>query len=266
MLLPFRPSSHRKPGLFAAHSSIARREQRKAALRRRPLLEDLEGRQMLSTIFTVKNTNDSGTNSLPWAIAQANNTTGPITIDFNISDPADAVETIQLQSPLPAITVPMTIDGLSENTYIGDTSTAPLIRIDGAKLEPGAFGLDITNSASGSASNPTVVSGLQITDFSQAGVFIDAASYVTLQDLFVGVTTASGNLVDAGNSGFGVEFYQGSNDTLEGSVVSANNGDGVLVSDAAADMLTGDFIGTDMSGESSMDSNGKAWATPVSAS
>jgi hypothetical protein len=252
MFPPFpRPYDRKRRGL-GAHSRSSEQSRRRAALRRRPLLEDLEGRRMLST-FTVTSTADTtAAGTLRWAITQAEMTTGPNAINFSISDPTNAVETIQLQNPLPAITSPMTINGLSQP---GSGATSPLIRIDGAQAGAEAFGLDIVASTADSPSNPTLVSGLQITDFPQAGAFVNAASYVTLQDLFVGVTNASGNLVDAGNTGYGVEFYQGTHDTLGGSVVSANKGTGVLVSGASADTLSGDFIGTDVTGETSADQN-----------
>ena len=45
-----------------------------ASRRRRPCLDALEDRQMLSTVFTVTNTNDSGTGSLRQAIINSNAT------------------------------------------------------------------------------------------------------------------------------------------------------------------------------------------------
>ena len=128
MLIPFRRSSDRK-----LHPSRPSRPLpgAVAALRRRPLLEDLEGRQMLST-FTVTSATDStatAMGTLRWAITQSNDTDGPNTINFKISN--SGLQKIELQSPLPPITTPVNIDGLSQNTYAGDTSATPLIQIDG---------------------------------------------------------------------------------------------------------------------------------------
>jgi hypothetical protein len=249
MLLPLRPSSHRKPGLFATYSSKARRAERKAALRRRPLLDDLEGRQMLSTFTVTSPANSTALGTLRWAITQSNETAGPNTIDFDISNPSGGLLEIKLASPLPAITTPVNVDGLFQS---GSSATKPLIQIDGTSAGSTAYGLEFQKSASGTAATPIQVSGLVITDFAAGGVYLDDASYASLENLFVGVTDAGGTLTGEGNSNYGVEFYEGSHDTLSGSVVSANRGTGVIVSDASAVTLTGDFIGTTLAGASAL--------------
>src|SRR5271157_1695447 len=95
--------------------------------RSRPSLEALETRQLLST-YAVINTNDSGAGSLRQAIINANKDTSPDDIVFNIPastaplldvpvpgfDPGTQTWTITLQSPLPAITNTVSIDGYTE--------------------------------------------------------------------------------------------------------------------------------------------------------
>ena len=218
----------------------------RAALRRRPLLEDLEGRQMLSTLtVTVKNTNDSGTSSLRQAIDDVN-AAGGGTIDFDIPS---GLQKIELQSALPSITVPVYIDGLSQPE---STANTPLIQIDGTDAGANATGLTLDSSASGST-----VSGLLFTDFSDGGVLVYEATDVNLSDLVVGATEISGNIpVDAGNDIYGVYFLAGSNNTLSGSVVSANMGNGVQINAESGDVLTGDFIGTDVYGMRQVDAFG----------
>ena len=120
------------------------------------------------------------------------------------------------------------------------------------------MGLDIEASASGASTNLTQVSGLEITDFNGGGVLVDGASYVKLNDLFVGVMNVGSNILDEGNGSFGISFNGGSRDTLSGSVVAANQSTGVYVNAATSDTLTGDFIGTDVTGELSVDQNGKS--------
>lgn len=78
---------------------------------------------MLATFF-VFNTNDAGGGSLRQAIELANATPGADFIEFAIPtggnvpapgfDPESQTWTIELQSPLPALTDPVTIDGLSQ--------------------------------------------------------------------------------------------------------------------------------------------------------
>ena len=94
--------------------------------RRRPSLEALETRQLLST-YAVINTNDSGAGSLRQAIINANKDTSPDDIVFNIPastsadyevpvpgfDPTTQTWRISLHSPLPAITNTVSIDGYS---------------------------------------------------------------------------------------------------------------------------------------------------------
>ena len=102
------------------NSSILRR-------RRRPDLEALEERQLLSAII-VTNTNDSGSGSLRAAILQANADTAPDNIEFDIPastaanldvpvpgfDPGTQTWRITPLSPLPALTNTVSIDGYSQ--------------------------------------------------------------------------------------------------------------------------------------------------------
>src|SRR5208337_475153 len=100
------------------------------ARRRRPTLEALETRRLLST-YAVTNTNDLGAGSLRQAIINANGDSSPDDIVFNIPaamktpgapsdfpvpgfDPGTQTWTITLQSPLPAITNTVSIDGYTE--------------------------------------------------------------------------------------------------------------------------------------------------------
>ncbi len=77
--------------------------------RRRPSVELLETRQLLTT-FVVSNPNDSGRGTLRTAITDSNADTAQtnlITFDLGTS----GIQTIDVLSPLPAITQPVTIDG-----------------------------------------------------------------------------------------------------------------------------------------------------------
>ena len=133
MLLPFRQSFDRTPFPFATRSVPSRLKERRASLRRRFAVELLEGRQMLSTLY-VTTASDNGSNTSPLAgslraeiLAADAATAGTYTtIEFKI--PGSGLHEIELQSPLPAITNPVNIDGLSQT---GSTATNPLIQIDG---------------------------------------------------------------------------------------------------------------------------------------
>ena len=249
MFIPFRRSSDRKPGLFATHSSSARARSAARPCAAASLVESLEGRQMLSTsTFMVTNTaRHSGTGSLRAAIVAADAAPAGTysTIDFKIQ--GSGLQQIALASILPPITNPVNIDGLSQS---GATATSPQIQLDGTSAGTAAFGFDFQPSASGTASNPSQVSGLEITDFNGGGVEVNEASYVNLTDLVVGITElgTSGVLAE-GNNAFGLFFAGGSHNTLTGSVVSANQGNGVDIAGSSDDTLSGDFIGTNPSGK-----------------
>ncbi len=128
---------------------------------------------MLS-VFTVTNAGDNGsdTNPLPGSLraevvaAEALPAGTYSTINFNI--PLGGLEEIQLQSPLPLITNPVNINGLSQRD---SRATIPLIQID--VRVPGSAaraGWRSHSSVSGTATKPTQVSGLELTDFGDGAV------------------------------------------------------------------------------------------------
>jgi hypothetical protein len=254
MLIPFRRSCDRKLPPFAAQSSSS---WRRAALRRRPLLEDLEGRQMLST-FTVTNTNANGPGSLRQAINGSNSTPGTgNAIYFDI--PGSGVQTIDLLSPLPALTQPVTIDGTTQPDNEGDLDA---IQIDGSLAGPGAVGLDVTSSASGSSFH-----GLSVTDFSGGGMLVDGASNVAIVNDDIGLVQNSMGDFAHGNGVFGVEFENGaSNNGLAGDVISGQAGNGVVFTGpGTSNNVVGESeIGTDPSGMTGVDSANNSLANTES--
>src|SRR3954453_7876659 len=186
------------------------------ARRRRPVVESLEGRQLLTT-FLVSNVNDSGTGSLRQAILGSNAATGPNSITFNI--PGSGIQFIQLKSALPTLTKPVTMDGTTEPGSGGQ----PVIRIDGLGAGSGAVGLTVASTASGST-----LKGLQVTRFGGGGGIVNGASHVSITTDLIGVAPQLGAVIVGGN-GFGVELVNGANhNPLSGDVVSGNGGEGVL--------------------------------------
>ena len=233
-------------------------------MRRRFLVEPLEGRQMLSTFMVNSTADTTAMGTLPWAITQSNSTTGPNTIDFDIPDSSENLLEIELSTPLPPITTPVNINGFSEYPS-GAPEPTPLIQIDGTDATAISVGLQFQKSASGTATTPIQVSGLEITDFSGGvvspdgggGVFLDGASYVDLDSLTVGVRDPGYyNYVEEGDGNYGVEISQATEDILSTCVVSANHGPGVIVSDASDTTLSNDWIGTGAYGSLSLGNNG----------
>ena len=226
---------------------------RRIVRRRLLALEPLEGRQTLST-FTVTNTADSGTGSLRWAITQSDGKTGPNTIKFDI--PGNDLDTINLQSALPTINTPVTMDGTSQPGYAG----TPLVILNGSLAGSSVPGLMV-------AASNTTIEGLAIDSFSGSGIVISGTSGDVVAADVIGLTVpgklggtpggiASGN-APAGNGGEGVLILSGAtHNTIGGTtpaardVISSNGVCGVYLMNAgtSGNLVEGDFIGTDASG------------------
>ena len=223
-----------------------RRTKRPSRLRRglSPLIERLEGRALLST-FTVTNPNDDASvGSLRWAIGQSNATAGPNTINFHIADAG--VQTIAITSALPAITVPVTIDGTTEPGY----GTTPVIELNGAGAGTSVDGLDIK------AGN-TTIKGLAINSFSREGINLTVAGDDTIVDDFLG-TDPSGTVAKANKlDGIFVQSpsYQNtiandliSGNTIHGIYLDGQNGPGSYPV-TFGNLIEGNLIGTDVTGK-----------------
>ena len=159
----------------ATPQSIASR--RAAGLRRRFTVEHLEGRQMLSTL-TVTTAVDNGSNTAPTtgslraAILQADaQPAGTLTtIDFKIGT---GPQTISPPDALPQITRPVVIDGTTQSGYAG----TPIIDVDGTSAGSSTTGFAVGGSASGTATAPGVLKGVEITDFGGGGVSVQASNF-----------------------------------------------------------------------------------------
>jgi uncharacterized repeat protein (TIGR01451 family) len=204
--------------------------------------ERVERRLLLST-FVVKNTNDdTNANSLRWAILQVNGDTTPDTIDFDIT--GSGTQTIQLNSPLPALTNSAVIDGTSQPGY----QSSPVVVLDGSKLAAGSNGL--TLSAGGSS-----IRGLAIVGFTGSGIVLNSAGGNVVASNYLGIepsgTTAEGN-------GTGLSIVGSSSNTVggtaagAGNVISGNSGAGISIefstTDAASNLVVGNEIGTSANG------------------
>ncbi len=201
--------------------------------------QNLEQRWLMAT-FSVVNTNDSGAGSLRQAIIDSNAAPGSNTIDFDIL-PSGA-HTISLASPLPSITVPVTIDGTTEPGYSG----TPLIDLDGTSAGPGAAGLDLEAGSDGST-----IRALVINNFTDDGVFI-ASSDNTVESSYIG-TNAAGTAAGSQPILFGVAVT-GANNTIggatagAGNVISGNTTFGVDIGAGTGNAVEGNLIGTDYTG------------------
>jgi titin len=207
----------------------------------RPRLEPLEDR-FLPSVFTVMNTNDSGSGSLRDAINMVNSDPNPATdtIDFQIGS---GTQTISPLSALPTLTHGVIIDGTSQPGFAG----TPLIELDGTNAGSAASGLTID------AGNSTV-QGLVINRFGQEGILLESAGSDIIQGNYLGTDVAGTSALANGDNG--VEVNNISGNTIGGTTSSARNllsGNvlgGIYITGASAsnNIVEGNFIGTDATG------------------
>ena len=114
-----------------------------------------------ATNYLVTSANDSGTGSLRAAITASNaNPSLGNTIMFQVGTGSGLV-TIALQSPLPAITVPVDLNGESQSATAG---APPIVLLDGSSIPAGDAADGLTILAGNS-----IVQGLVIDGFGERG-------------------------------------------------------------------------------------------------
>ena len=194
-----------------------------------------------ATTFTVINTNDGGAGSLRQSITDANTNQGTDTIIFNISS---GHQTIYPLGSLPEITSPVIIDGTTQPGYGG----TPIIEINGSRGN--GRGLFIT------AGNSTV-KGLNINSFSGSiGIYLDKLGGNIIEGNFIG-TDITGTL-RPGYQSIGIYIYHSDNNLVGGTttaarnVISGNNATGISIVYSKNNKVSGNLIGTDLTGNQSI--------------
>ena len=205
-------------------------------------------------IFSVTNTNDSGTGSLRQAILDANAAPNSINgrdeIHFNI--PSESVNIIAPGSGLPAITDPVIIDGYtqsgaSSNTLVNGDNAVIQIELDGDSCD-GVCGQALLISSGGST-----IRGLAIHGNFNNGIELSGSGSTVAGNFFGLKADGTANGVVAS----GVYVNNTSDNTIGGTapadrnVISANR-DGIFVAagvaDATNNIVAGNYIGTDPAG------------------
>ncbi|MCA9000146.1 MAG: hypothetical protein KDA80_24325, partial [Planctomycetaceae bacterium] len=203
--------------------------------------------------FVVRNTNDSGTDSLRQVLTIANNFPGRDIIRFEI--PGSGVRTINLLSPLPAITESVVIDGWSQTGFVDQ----PLIELKG------------TNAGAAPAfhvlADDSVIRGFVINDFQSDGILLEGASRTRVQGNYIG-TNASGTatitnkyngvLINnvARDNIIGVDG-DGIADDREGNLIAGNNDEGITIWGAGTqrNRIAGNILGADRTGQNALGGN-----------
>lgn len=203
-----------------------------------------------------------GNCTLRAAIEEANDAPDADTIGFNIA--GSGVKTIQLNSVLPNISSPLTIDGYSQPGSQVNTAVSPLpfngtllIQIDGSSAG-GETGFLFASGSSDSS-----ISGLIINSFEKGAVYLGAAalSNITISGNYIG--TNSTGLAALGNQGIGniaaiqIDADPAVNVTIGGSTAAARNiisgnssTSGVSMGNAATGSIAvrGNYIGLGANG------------------
>ena len=183
-------------------------------------------------LFTVKTTADDGSSHSLRSILEMTNDLDDLDdlddlpiIQFSIPGPGPHI--IKLDSPLPEISNPVTIDGTTQPGFAG----TPLIAI-----RPGTSDTSITNGLTLVAGN-TTVSGLEISGFSSHGVEI----------------VSDGNIISKNtitfNRGNGVRVSSGVGNAIRGNTIHGNTG---LNIDLGGDGVTPNDIGDTDSGPNNL--------------
>ncbi len=188
--------------------------------------------------FLVMNENDSGSGSLRQAILDANALAGPDTIAFALTGTPPFV--IRVDSDLPAVTDPVTIDATTQAGYAG----VPVVELRGAG--EAEVGFDI-------AAGHSVIRGLAIDRFPSAGIRLRDKPANVVEACNVGTDTTG--IDGVGNDGAGVEVSRSSGSRIGGPApgagnVLSRNGRGVVVEGSPGTVIQGNFIGTDRSSTS----------------
>lgn len=237
-----------------------------------------------SDTFTVTNTNDSGAGSLRQAITDANgngNASDMDVINFNIS--GSGVHTISVDTPLPAITEKVTIDGYTQTGATENTAVSPNPINSSLKIELSGVNYTPPDNANSTAASGLVVNtdnvivkGLSVYGFSA----LTDDSPVNNANLIVtgnnsgiygnylgvkadGTTVGDGNnWVSIADGGTGTKI--GSVDASDRNIIyakSTSNKSGAYISTGTNGVMYGNYVGiakdgvTDLSPEDA-DANG----------
>ncbi len=196
-----------------------------------------------SETYTVTTTADTGPGSLRDAITSADSTGLQSTINFQIGTGS---QTISPSSALPAITVPILIDGTSQPGYSG----TPLILLDGASAGAGTTGLVIS-------ANGVTVKGLIISGFGSAGIQV-IGNDAWIESNYIGTSAAGTSALANGAAGINVV---GSDNTIggttagAGNLISGNSEAGIVISDIN-NLIVGNKVGTNAAGTAALANNG----------
>jgi hypothetical protein len=161
-------------------------------------------------------------------------TTSPNTILFQIPtsdfgyDPTTGTFTIYPGVNLPAVTVPVVIDGTSESAFLGQPAQ---IVINGSESPYPTDGLTL-----GAGSDGSTIDEIEIVQFTGSGIVVESTD-----NTIGGLTAGMGNILGS-NTVAGVSFAQSN-------PFNGNSGVTGGVSVGTGNVVVGNYLGTDASGD-----------------
>jgi hypothetical protein len=204
-------------------------------------LTALFGAQAPADVYRVRNTNDSGTYSLRWAINQANKHVGRDKIVFAARL---AGRVIRPQTPLPDIEDARTI---IDGDIDGDG--APDIALNGRDLDtgPGLALLDTSYCR---------ISGLAIVSFPWYGISLREADHSTIDSCHIGVNLAGTKWVPNGSSSIHLDLschnLIGGSSPADRNVIGAGRGSGsfgvAIFNGSTENTVAGNYFGVTRDG------------------
>jgi hypothetical protein len=240
---------------FSPRTRSARLARTAAGVKTRLMLQPLEERTV-PTVYTVTNTNDTGTGSLRAAITAADaDLATPHTIDLT-----GVSGTISLATALPSITKDMTIQGPGASTLTvarGATSGFQLFTLNGSGLNVTIENMTLTNgSASNGGAIGVVDQNLTLSGMTLAGntatnggaIYVSANATIAVNNSTITNNTAStGGGFDVvgtvGNATITINNSTLSNNTGQGGVLNMTGHGGVSISNSTLSNNRGSFGG-----------------------
>lgn len=208
--------------------------------------------------FTVTGTGNSGPGSLRQAILDANGSSGPDSILFDI--PGAGPHTISPTAWLPAFTGRVVIDGYSQpgaSRATDSTAAVLMIELNGSRAGSSVGGLYFFTDSDSSR-----VSGLAVNGFDRVGIYLLNSFGTRIDGNYIGLDVTGTAAVPNQDSGIQVQQTSSNGVIIGGmtpggrNVISGNTGDGISLVNCDSCVITGNFIGTDAEGTAAVPNGG----------